>query len=284
MGSTGGGWLSWRAVRFPAPAHGSQERVYRVLAVYALTLAGEVEDAESAVTAGIDSARRAGDRFAVALFSLYRAHLRAERGQLLAAEEDLDVPEVISPAALSWVRAYRAPFLTDVLLARGEFAEAEALLAEVGIEGVAPGRQIHFFCARGRVYLEMGRLEQALADFRRAGELAASIGGENPAYCAWRSQAASALHRSAQLDAARELAREELETPVGRTPRDWGLAPRARAHRGWLDRRGTSPRSRRCARRLSSPARACARADRPRRGVASRQQPQRGAQVPARGR
>jgi DNA-binding CsgD family transcriptional regulator len=71
------------------------------------------------------------------------------------------------------------------------------------------------------VYLEMGRLEQALADFRRAGELAASIGGENPAYCAWRSQAALALHRSGQGEAAQELAREELELS-----RRWG-APRA---------------------------------------------------------
>ena len=210
--------LARRAVA--SPAHGARERLYRVLAVYALTLAGEVEDAESAVTAAIDSARRAGDRFAAAAFYLFRANVRAERGQLLAAEEDLDVPEVISSAALPWIRAYRAPFLTDVLLARGEYAEAEALLAGVGIEGVEPGRQTLFFCGRGRVYLETDRLQQALADFRRAGELAASIGGENPAYCPWRSQAALALHRSGQLDAAQELAREELELS-----RRWG-APR----------------------------------------------------------
>jgi DNA-binding CsgD family transcriptional regulator len=201
-------------------AHGAYERLCRVLAVYALTLAGEVEDAESAVTAALDSARRAGDRFAVAPFYLFRANLRAERGQLLAAEEDLDVPEVVSSATLPWIRAYRAPFLADVLLHRREFAEAEALLAGVGIEGVEHGRQIHFFGARGRVYLEMGRLEQALADFRRAGELAESIGGENPAYCPWRSEAALALHRLGRPDEAGELARAELELS-----RRWG-APR----------------------------------------------------------
>jgi tetratricopeptide (TPR) repeat protein len=210
--------LALRAVA--SPAHGAYERLCRVLAVYALTLAGEVEHAESAVTASLDSARRVGDRFAVAPFYLFRANLRAERGQLLAAEEDLDVPEVVSSATLRWIRAYRAPFLADVLLARGKYAEAEALLAGVGIEGVEPGRQTLFFGARGRVHLEMGRLEQALADFRRAGELAASIGGENPAYCPWRSHVALALHRSGHPEAARELARGELERS-----RCWG-APR----------------------------------------------------------
>jgi DNA-binding CsgD family transcriptional regulator len=203
-----------------SPAHGAHERLYRVLAVYALTFAGEVEDAESAVTAAINSARRAGDRFAAAPFYLYRAHLRAERGQLLAAEEDLDVPEVISSAALSWSRAYRAPFLTDVLLARGQYAEAEALFAGVDLEEVEPGRRVLFLCGRGRLHLETGRLEQALADFGDSGELAASVGIENPAFCPWRSQRALALHRSGQVESARDLAREELKLS-----RRWG-APR----------------------------------------------------------
>jgi DNA-binding CsgD family transcriptional regulator len=203
-----------------SPAHGAHERLYRVLAVYALTFAGEVEDAESAVTAAIDSARRAGDRFASAPFYLYRAHLRAERGQLLAAEEDLDVPEVISSATLSWSRAYRSPFLTDVLLARREYAEAEALFAGVDLEEVEPGRRVLFLCGRGRLHLETGRLEEALADFGHSGELAASVGIENPAFCPWRSQRALALHRSGEVESARELAREELELS-----RRWG-APR----------------------------------------------------------
>ena len=201
--------------------HGARERLYSVNVLWALGFAGEVEDAESAVNAAIESARHAGDRFASAAFYVWRSLLRAEQGQLLAAEEDQDVQEVISSAALPAAAAYRAAFVSEVLLAREEYAEAEARFAGVRLEQVQPGRQIHFRCGRGRLYLETGRLEQALADFRHVGEIAASIGIENPAFAPWRSQAALALHRLGRVDEAREVAREELDLS-----RRWG-APRA---------------------------------------------------------
>jgi tetratricopeptide (TPR) repeat protein len=209
--------LARRAVASP---RGARERLQSVNAIYALTLAGEVEDARSAADAAIESARRAGDRYAAAALYMWRGILRVERGQLLAAEEDLDVPEVVSFAALATPSAYRAAFVSDVLLARGDHAEAEALLAGARLDEVQTGHQILFLGARGRLYLETGALEQAFADSGQAGELAASIGIENPAFCPWRSQAALALHRLGRLDDAIELTREELELS-----RRWG-APR----------------------------------------------------------
>jgi DNA-binding CsgD family transcriptional regulator len=196
------------------------ERIYLGNALYALMLAGEVEEAESGLQAGIEDARRAGDRFSGAIYHMWRGLLSMERGKLLTAEEDLGVPEVISFEALATALVYRAAFLAEVLVPRGEYAGAEALLARVDIEEVQAGHRILFLCGRGRLYLETGRAEQALADFRAIGEIAQSIGIENPAFCPWRSQAALALRQLGRADEARDLAREELELS-----RRWG-APR----------------------------------------------------------
>jgi DNA-binding CsgD family transcriptional regulator len=200
---------------------GAWERLYGLtMAVQALMMAGEVEAADSELGTGIEDARRAGDRYFSGSCYMWRGFLRLQRGQLLAAEEDLGTPEVVSFAAHATPLAYRAPFVAEVLGARGDHAEAEALLSTVRIDEVPLGHRILYLCGRGRLYLETGRPEQALTDSRAAGEIAKSLGSENPAYCPWRCQAALALQRLAQVDEARELAREELELS-----RRWG-APR----------------------------------------------------------
>jgi DNA-binding CsgD family transcriptional regulator len=200
---------------------GTRERIYLVSAIFALILAGEVEDAESALRAAIEEARRAGDRYAFAAYHVWRGILRIEQGQLLAAEEDLEVPEVVSFAKLPIPRAYRTACVAEVLVPRGQYAQAETALVEVRLDQVQPGNQILFLCSRARLYLETGRAEQAHAAARQAEEIAASIGMQNPAYCPWRSQSALALHLLGRVDEALELARAELELS-----RRWG-APRA---------------------------------------------------------
>jgi DNA-binding CsgD family transcriptional regulator len=211
--------LARRAVA--SPTAGARERLYGVVnAVEALILAGEVADAELALRAGIEEARRAGDRYASAAYHLWRAIARVERGDLLAAEEDLDVPEVVSFAALETPLAYRAAYVAEVLVPRGEHQQAEALLSTVRAAEVQPGHRILFLRSRGCVLLETGRPEEAVTDFRAVGEIAESLGIDNPAFCPWRSHAALALHRLGHMDEARELARAELELS-----RRWG-APR----------------------------------------------------------
>jgi DNA-binding CsgD family transcriptional regulator len=74
---------------------------------------------------------------------------------------------------------------------------------------------------RGRLRLAERRIEDALADFIACGEAAGSIGIQNPAYVAWRSQAALALDALGRQVEAQEHAEEELELS-----RVWG-APRA---------------------------------------------------------
>jgi DNA-binding CsgD family transcriptional regulator len=202
-----------------SPIGDARDRLYCVNAIHALTLAGEVEDAETALRAGIEDARRAGDRFASAAYHVWRGLLRVERGELLAAEEDLGAPEAVAFAALATHFAYRAATVAEVLVPRGRYAEAEALLAQVQVDEVRPGNLIVFYCSKGRLFLESGRSAEALADFRAVGSIAASVGMENPAYCPWRSQSALALPRLGRVDEARRLAGEELELS-----RRWGAA------------------------------------------------------------
>jgi DNA-binding CsgD family transcriptional regulator len=211
--------LSRRANAIPNTG-GVREWLYLINANHSLTLAGEVADAMAALDAAIEVARRGGERFSCANYQVFRGILKAEEGDLLAAEEDLGGSEVTSVDAIPTSFAYRAGFLSEVLVTRGDHAQAQTLLARVPLDQVPPGHRILFLGGRGRLYLETARPEQALADFRTAGEIAGSLGIGNPAFCPWRSRAGLALHRLGQADEARELAREELELS-----RRWG-APR----------------------------------------------------------
>ena len=107
-----------------------------------------------------------------------------------------------------------------MLLERGSIDEAEQLIADTSLDDVLDAHRIHCVYARGRLRLESGAAERALADFSEVGTLAESVDFLNPAFVPWRAQAAVALQRLGRTEEARALAREELELS-----RSWG-APR----------------------------------------------------------
>jgi DNA-binding CsgD family transcriptional regulator len=193
------------------------EHIALINAPYALVLSGYLDEAATALDDFIDQSRRAGDRVALAAFCLWAGRVHTERGKLLAAEEILCAPEVVSFAVLPLPFAYRAAFLAEALLLRGETDEAAALLGKVRFEEILIGHRVPCLYSRGLHYLETGRPQQALTDLRNAGKIAASIGIENPAFAPWRSQAALALHRLGRAGEAVGLARDELELS-----RRWG--------------------------------------------------------------
>ena len=63
---------------------------------------------------------------------------------------------------------------------------------------------------RGALRAAQGGLHAALHDLRTAGTWLAALGCANPAYCAWRSQAALVLARMDRRDEALEVALEEV--------------------------------------------------------------------------
>ena len=186
--------------------------------LYALTYAGEVEDAARGYEVAIELAQTHGDVLSLAILYLFRARLRAEMGDLRAAEEDLRPIERMAFQDAAVLQPYWAGYLAEVLLERGELAEAQRLV-ERPPALTQRGHFVNFFRVRGLVAFRAGSPEQALTDFRAAGDLARSLRIENPAFAPWRSEAALALHRLDRWDEARELAREELELS-----QRWGAA------------------------------------------------------------
>ena len=197
----------------------SEVRMYLTSALAALAMAGEVNEAEAGLASVIAAAERGGDRLTAAGHKLWRGLVHYEAGELLLAEQDL-ILEPIPFWQSSTPLAYRAGFLTQVLLERGSIDEAEQLIADTSLDDVLDAHRLHCVYSRGRLRLELGAAERALADFIEVGTLAESVHFFNPAFVPWRSQAAIALQRLGREDEARALAREELELS-----RTWG-APR----------------------------------------------------------
>ena len=191
------------------------ELLFAMNSLYALTLAGEPEEAARALTVAVAAAQRQGDILNVSLSYLVRGIARYDQGNLLGAEEDVRMSDFVEWPGL---QAERASYLADVLLERGETEESNDLIERMPAVR-EPGFMIHFLQTRGNLRLETGRSEQALADFLEAGSITGVLGIENPAYAPWRSQAALSLHRLDRQSEARELASVELEFS-----RRWGAA------------------------------------------------------------
>jgi DNA-binding CsgD family transcriptional regulator len=170
-------------------------------------------------------AHRRGSVFAFAAVKVFRSQALVWRGDLAGAETD--AREALAAAA-AWGASARfsghgAAFLADALMEQGKLDEAEAALARADFGGALPdsARLLYLRDSSARLRLLRGDLEGGLAEMLDAGRRFESVGSRNPAYIAWRSPAALALHQLGEQGEARRLADEELELA-----RAWG-APRA---------------------------------------------------------
>ena len=220
----------------------ADELLFCVAAPFTLTVAGRFAEASEAFGLAISAAQRQGNLLNLAALPLYRGFLRLQLGELLAAEEDIRPFDDVAFEDMPIFRTYRAGFLAELLLERGEIAAAEAAVAGQ-VDDVPPGHTLHFLLARGRTRLESGHLEQAARDSFAAGSVADSLGIENPAYYGWwRSQAALALRQLGREDEARQLAGDELdlsrrwgaERAIGVSLRVLGLVEGGESGEQWL--------------------------------------------------
>jgi DNA-binding CsgD family transcriptional regulator len=190
-----------------------------VLALADSDLALEIHEA------GLATARRQGSVFGFAANKLFRGHALLLRGALAAAEADiLEGLEASEAYGIGIAPAWAGAFLADAQLEQGKLAEAVATLERTGL-GANPVDDAHahwYLDSRVRLLLLRGEFGAALAAAYDAGRRFERVGGRNPAWMPWRSQAALALlgldHDPAR---ARALVSEELELA-----RRWG-APRA---------------------------------------------------------
>ncbi|MCP3805313.1 LuxR C-terminal-related transcriptional regulator [Allokutzneria sp. A3M-2-11 16] len=185
-------------------------------ALLALVHADEVSLARCHIDDALEEASRHG-------WETARVELLAVRAQLALRMGDLDAAERDATASLSGepVLSHGLGVLVDVLVARGQLAEAAKLLVRADLRGPLPveWRYNHLLEARGRLRVARGDVRAGLDDFLECGRRLA----ESPTLSTWRSSAALAL-------ASPDLALEELELArASGSPRAVGIALRTAA-------------------------------------------------------
>ena len=181
-------------------------------AVGTLLLAGEVDRAAASIEAALRAARQAGDVIAVIQLVNLRSLIELQRGDLPAAERDIgEALELgrahgFKGAFAATVRSASLALDTGAIEAAGELVTR--LEAGTRLTGAL---LVVLLDVRGRLRLAERRFEEALADFIACGKGASSLGIQNPANIAWRSQAALAVDALGRQDEAQAHAREELD-------------------------------------------------------------------------
>jgi DNA-binding CsgD family transcriptional regulator len=204
-----------------------------VAAVLPLALA-DLDEAPQLWDAVRAEAHRSGFVFTLLAVQLWGGYTQYLRGELAEAESEL---RAALQTAAHWGVPTQQPWaiavLAELLVDRGELAEARALL-----DGATPARggsdpAVLLDRAQVRVLLAEGRAEEALA---QAEEFERHVGWRrHPRYVPWRSLKAQVLDRLGRTDEAVALAGEELAiarewgTPgtVGRSLRVLGTVERA---------------------------------------------------------
>jgi DNA-binding CsgD family transcriptional regulator len=163
---------------------------------------------------GIATAQQSGDVGDYRYLCTLRSHSALYAGRLHLAEESgraaLDLHDLSTTPEIQLAAAV----LIDALVARGELAEAQAILSARGMEQPVTVRMLidHFvLMARARLRWRQHRLREALSDYQNCGMTISEYGFTNPGFAHWRAEAAQVLFALGEVSEARELALENLE-------------------------------------------------------------------------
>ena len=186
----------------------------------------DLDEALAIFDDALAEARRRGSPLAFAAAKVFRAQTLVWRGEL--AEAQAEAAEALSVGEAWGVSArfkgHGSAFLADSLMEQGKLDDAAAALARAERGDVLAGtttRLLYFTNTSARLRILRGDLAGGVAELLDAGRRYESVGSRNPAFIAWRSPAAVALHQLGEQEQASQLAAEELELA-----RTWG-APRA---------------------------------------------------------
>ena len=176
-------------------------------AIAALVLADEVEWARDQIAAVRSDTLSRGSINAHVAGLTWGALLALREGRVATAEAEARATlELAMRHEVGWAKIWLAAILGQALLERGALSAAGDLLARVPEQVTTTAASAHALYALGRVRLEEGRMREAAAAVRSAGQ---RIIVDNPNALPWRSTLALALSTS-DPDAARALATEEL--------------------------------------------------------------------------
>jgi DNA-binding CsgD family transcriptional regulator len=185
----------------------------------------DLDDVLGVYDNALAEAHRRGSTFAFAAVKVFRAQTLVWRGDL--AEAEAEAREALGAGEAWGVSArfsgHGAAFLADALMEQGKLEEAAAVLSRAEDRQPLPdsARLLYLRDSGARLRIARGDLAGGVAEMLDAGRRYDAVGSRNPAFIAWRSQAALGLLGLGERDEARRLADDEVELA-----RIWG-APRA---------------------------------------------------------
>lgn len=229
--------LAYRDARAGAPAVDAASRAERALdggllitedngggpqfCATLVLIAADSPRALETCDAGLAEAGRRGSVFAFASNKVLRGRALLCCGAL--AEAEAEIEDGIT-AAGRWgltIAPVNAAYLADVQMERGLLDDAARTVDRIERGDLHDAFGPWLLERRARLDLLAGLPDAAYAAAMAAGEHFVRIGGRNPAFVPWRSQAALARHALGDATEARTLAAREVELA-----RMWG-APRA---------------------------------------------------------
>jgi DNA-binding CsgD family transcriptional regulator len=192
--------------------------------VTVLVLLDRFDEALDVLADALDKARRTGGTYLFTMTSMLRSDLWWRRGEL--AEAEADALNALSPGD-TFVRVFPLTrCIADVRIERGQITAAAEALDRTALPGELAGALSWsvFRTSRGRLRILQGRAQEGVEDLLTAGRWLEALGNHNPAFSAWRSEAALGLSKLGNHNEARRLAHEEVTLA-----RRWD-APRALGH------------------------------------------------------
>ncbi|HET9124404.1 MAG TPA: AAA family ATPase [Solirubrobacteraceae bacterium] len=195
-----------------------------------LALAGELEEAEAMLDAGVQEARERGAPIGYATACYFRLHARYRRGRLLEAIADAETVAEAAAEGAAFAGPAAAGIHATALVDRGE---TEAALVVLRRDEPSPQTRddpnhAFWYEGYGHVALVRGDARGALGALQECARLTELAGWHNPAALDWRSPAALAHAALGDHLTARALTAENLaRTEAFGDPRALGVALRA---------------------------------------------------------
>jgi DNA-binding CsgD family transcriptional regulator len=190
-----------------------------------------LDQAQALAEAMIDDARRRGSIYGYVQGCAFRADVSVRRGSLVSAEADIrSTVELAQQHGLVYALPATLWLVADALLERPQLADIAALTNTIVLEPAfaATLTGAYVLEVRGRLRLQRGETEAAIADLRSCRPTYVALQSRNPAPSPWRSTLALALPASAREEAL-ALVDEELQLARATgLPRPEGIALRAR--------------------------------------------------------
>jgi DNA-binding CsgD family transcriptional regulator len=183
------------------------------LAVFALTVAEDLQTAELAAATAVDDAQRRGSVLGFATACHFRSLAVLRRGRI--ADAAADSVNALAARAYGWRHSLGSAVAVqaECMIERGDLDDAARelleLMNEKGTSGDDP-RDYRFVGVRGHVRLLQLSPATALEDLLESGRLLSELGGDNPAVYPWRSLASAASLALGDRREAHRLAAEEV--------------------------------------------------------------------------